>query len=491
MNTNGIAQQHWLFVTLHFALDTILLCASFLVAMQFRFGSEWTPALGTYWPGVLLGSLSFSCAAYVSNLYSRRQGRHTLLKRSTILGICYLSAVALMMSLFYLNFSTRIGRGVMLIGCGVSLIAILTHHAVLLRAWREFRERVALVVGSPEDEAEAKFLRGFGHDELDLIGVVPYNAYKPAGNLKVLGRMDELGAIAEREGLQRVLCTNRGINEPLLCRQFCQLRYSGVTVMPLIGVCEEIYQCVPVDLITPDWLLHASGLPHMLYIRKLKRGFDIVVSACGLLLLGPIAMVGMILVKLTSPGPIFFRQIRVGRFGRPFEIIKLRTMTVDAERDGAVWASKNDPRVTKVGAFLRKYRVDEIPQLVNVLRGEMSFVGPRPERPEFIEQLAAEIPCYLERLMVQPGITGWAQVNYPYGASIDDARHKLEYDLYYTKHMSLFLDIFSLLDTVRIIVRGGTRESQAEPWRSARDVSSIPVAPKASPSSAVASAEAA
>jgi lipopolysaccharide/colanic/teichoic acid biosynthesis glycosyltransferase len=139
-------------------------------------------------------------------------------------------------------------------------------------------------------------------------------------------------------------------------------------------------------------------------------------------------------------------------------------MSLDAERDGAAWSTENDPRVTVVGRFLRKYRIDEIPQLGNVLRGDMSFVGPRPERPEFVDELSASIPHYMERLMVQPGITGWAQVNYPYGASIADARRKLEYDLYYTKHMSLFLDLFSLLDTVRIILRGGLRNPDTRPW---------------------------
>jgi exopolysaccharide biosynthesis polyprenyl glycosylphosphotransferase len=280
-----------------------------------------------------------------------------------------------------------------------------------------------------------------------------------------LGAIANLAEIAEKENLQRILCTNREINNPFLCRQICQLRYSGVTVMSLVSVCEEVYHCVPVDLITPEWLLHASGLPHMLYLRKLKRGFDVVCSALGLLLLGPIALAGMLLISVTSPGPVLYRQKRVGRFGRIFEIVKLRTMAVDAEKDGAVWARQNDNRVTAVGRFLRKYRIDEIPQLINVLRGEMSFVGPRPERPEFIESLAQSIPYYMERLMVQPGITGWAQVNYPYGASVEDARRKLEYDLYYTKHMSLFLDVFSLLDTVRIIVRGGLRNPQVDPWR--------------------------
>jgi lipopolysaccharide/colanic/teichoic acid biosynthesis glycosyltransferase len=159
---------------------------------------------------------------------------------------------------------------------------------------------------------------------------------------------------------------------------------------------------------------------------------------------------------------VFYRQVRCGRFGKEFSMLKLRTMRVDAEKDGAVWATAGDKRTTPVGGFLRKYRIDEIPQLINVLRGEMSLVGPRPERPEFVEQLAEKIPFYRERLMIQPGITGWAQVNYPYGASVEDTRRKLEYDLYYMKHMSLFLDLFILLDTVRTILAGGLSEADRQ-----------------------------
>jgi lipopolysaccharide/colanic/teichoic acid biosynthesis glycosyltransferase len=177
----------------------------------------------------------------------------------------------------------------------------------------------------------------------------------------------------------------------------------------------------------------------------------------------------MLSVRLTSKGPIFYTQSRAGKFGKPFTMFKLRTMCVDAEKDGAQWASggatgSRDPRVTPVGGFLRKFRIDEMPQLVNVLRGDMSFVGPRPERPEMIVELSKKIPFYEERMLVAPGITGWAQVNWPYAASVVDARRKLEYDLYYLKHMSLFLDMVILLDTVRTVLLGGavSRERRME-----------------------------
>jgi exopolysaccharide biosynthesis polyprenyl glycosylphosphotransferase len=291
----------------------------------------------------------------------------------------------------------------------------------------------------------------------------------PTSDTRVLGTSDDLERIAHNHKLDRVLVTGKAMNHASLCTRFCKLRYSGVTVMPLIIVCEELDQHVPLELVGPEWLLNASGEPQLLYIKKVKRLFDIVISTLGLLIGLPVLLVAMLAVRLTSRGPVFYRQRRSGRFGREFEMIKLRTMRTDAEAAGIQWAQggangSRDPRVTLFGGLMRKYRIDEIPQLWNVLKGEMSFVGPRPERPEIIESLAKQIPYYEERMMVQPGITGWTQVNYPYGASVMDARRKLEYDLYYLKHMSLFLDVFILLDTVRTVLFGGasSRERKVE-----------------------------
>jgi len=166
----------------------------------------------------------------------------------------------------------------------------------------------------------------------------------------------------------------------------------------------------------------------------------------------PIIILFALLVKLDSKGPAFFRQTRVGLYGEPFTVVKLRSMRTDAEKDGAKWAEENDPRITRLGRFIRKVRIDELPQTWSVLKGEMSFVGPRPEVPSFVESLEEEIPFYGERHMVKPGITGWAQINYPYGASVEDSRCKLEYDLYYAKNYTPFLDFVILLQTLRVIL---------------------------------------
>jgi len=233
-----------------------------------------------------------------------------------------------------------------------------------------------------------------------------------------------------------------------------RIKTTGVNVSDFSTFLERETGRVDLDSVNPSWLIFSDGF---LAGRRLsglaKRLFDVSASLLLLALTGPLILLGAILVKIDSAGPAFYRQRRVGLFGQEFWIIKLRTMRVDAERDGkAVWAEKNDPRVTRLGHWLRKLRIDELPQTWVVLKGHMSFVGPRPERQEFVENLEKELRYYAERHMVKPGITGWAQINYPYGASMEDARHKLEYDLYYAKNYTPFLDLLILLQTVRVIL---------------------------------------
>jgi sugar transferase (PEP-CTERM system associated) len=233
-----------------------------------------------------------------------------------------------------------------------------------------------------------------------------------------------------------------------------RIKTTGVNVNELSSFLERETGRVDLDTLNPSWLIFSDGFSagHRLSSAG-KRLFDVVVSAVILGVTSPLILVTALLVKLESKGPAFFRQRRVGLYGQEFDMLKLRSMRHDAEVGGvAVWAEKNDPRVTRVGAVIRKLRIDELPQAWSVLKGEMSFVGPRPERPQFVADLEAKLPYYSERHMVKPGITGWAQINYPYGASIEDARHKLEYDLYYTKNYSLFLDLLILLQTVRVVL---------------------------------------
>jgi len=237
----------------------------------------------------------------------------------------------------------------------------------------------------------------------------------------------------------------------------CKLR--GIPVYDEIGFCEQQLGRIDADGIDADWLLYADGFASSRAARVLKRGFDIGLSLLLLLLTLPLMLLTAFAVRLDSPGPVLYRQQRVGLHGRPFTLLKFRSMSVDAEEAGKPrWASQQDPRITRVGGIIRPMRIDELPQIINVLRGEMSMIGPRPERAHFVEQLAAIIPFYRVRSYVKPGITGWAQVNYPYGAAVEDARQKLAYDLYYVKNRSLLLDLLILLATVRVILfREGAR----------------------------------
>jgi exopolysaccharide biosynthesis polyprenyl glycosylphosphotransferase len=194
---------------------------------------------------------------------------------------------------------------------------------------------------------------------------------------------------------------------------------------------------------------HFAPSPFFFAIQAL---YSWILAFLGLVAVSPIMIITAIAVRVDSKGPILYRQTRTGRNGVTFELMKFRSMYIDAEKDGAVWATENDPRITPVGRFIRKYRIDEFPQFFNVLRGEMSLVGPRPERPEFIEMLSRQIPFYGERHIIRPGITGWAQINYPYGASIEDAKAKLSYDLYYIKNYSIFFDLIIAIGTVQVVL---------------------------------------
>lgn len=231
------------------------------------------------------------------------------------------------------------------------------------------------------------------------------------------------------------------------------LEAAGIPVLGEAEFLEHQLARVDTERLPPNWLARSNGAREGAVEATFRRGFDIALSSVLVLATLPLLLITALAIKLDSPGPVFYRQERVGRGGRVFTLLKFRSMVVDAESTGApVWASRGDGRVTRVGRFIRLTRIDEIPQVLNVLRGDMAFVGPRPERPAFVEKLAGLIPHYNDRAIVKPGITGWAQVNYPYGASVEDARMKLAYDLYYVRRRSLFLDLLILVATVRVVL---------------------------------------
>ena len=348
--------------------------------------------------------------------------------------------------------------GVLGFGFPVLCALCIAHHTLLHRLLKGSKLRAVCLVSSPEDELAASILASSSH-HAEIIGVLPLDGYLPSRTLPLLADSEHLAACTLPTGVSTVLVRERHLVMSSLTPVLRRWRYQGIEIISLTDVCEMVFQAVPLQLVSESWLFRASSQSGLLYIKKLKRLFDIVVSLACLLTLWPLLLIGMVAVKLGSPGPVFFRQTRLGRLGREFSILKLRTMHTDAEKDGPQWSGKHDRRVFAAGVWLRRFRIDEIPQLLNILRGEMSFVGPRPERPEFVESLEASVPFYRERLLVQPGLTGWAQVRYPYGASLDDAWRKHELDLYYIKHMSLLVDFFILIETVRTVLTGGVRLS--------------------------------
>jgi sugar transferase (PEP-CTERM system associated) len=265
-------------------------------------------------------------------------------------------------------------------------------------------------------------------------------------------------AIAEKFGADQIVVAvdeRRGMAmEALLA-----CKTAGYPVYEYLRFLEDEIGRVDLKRLELGWLLYADGFTFSQLDLVLKRALDLSASALLLLLSSPFLLAAALAVKLDDPGPALYRQARVTRGNRVFHILKLRTMRVDAEKLGAQWAAASDPRITRIGKFLRRTRLDELPQLINVLRGDMSFVGPRPERPEFTQKLAEQLPLYNERHLVKAGLTGWAQVNYPYGASLDDARSKLSYDLYYVKNFGVLFDVLIMLQTLRVVLwpGGGVR----------------------------------
>ncbi len=269
----------------------------------------------------------------------------------------------------------------------------------------------------------------------------------------------ELESMADTEHISSIVVADPYLHvREELAASLIDSKFRGLRIKPAMEHCETLCRKIWIAGLRPDWLLYADGFIPTRTGLVLKRAVDILCSLTLLLITSPLIAATAILVKLTSPGPVFYRQERVGLHGRHFFVFKFRTMFQEAEaRTGPIWAVRNDHRITPVGRVLRKYRIDELPQLINVLNGEMSFVGPRPERPFFVEQLKQQIPYYELRHYVRPGITGWAQVMYPYGSSIPDAYEKLQYDLYYIKHLSVLLDIMILPKTLKVVLSGSGR----------------------------------
>jgi sugar transferase (PEP-CTERM system associated) len=346
-------------------------------------------------------------------------------------------------------------RSTLLYTMGLAILVLIADRLLLnsFLGSSAFRRRV-MVLGAGD---RAQRLRELGDKPETGFAIVAYIAM--SDNNRVVeeaiprSAVHDLGRFVENLGVSEVVLALQERRNSLPLKDLLRIKTKGVHVNDFSSFIERETGRVDLDTINPSWLIFSDGFSSgRMFSSAVKRIFDITASVILLVLTFPIIALFALLVKIDSKGPAFFRQQRVGLFGEPFTVIKLRSMRTDAEKDGAKWAEENDPRVTRLGRFIRKVRIDELPQTWSVLKGEMSFVGPRPEVPSFVESLEEEIPFYGERHMVKPGITGWAQINYPYGASVEDSRCKLEYDLYYAKNYTPFLDFVILLQTLRVIL---------------------------------------
>jgi len=361
---------------------------------------------------------------------------------------------------FYADFELHIGRGVLFLASLFIAVGSWIARRLLRMAlgYGLFSKKTLILGGGREAEDVLALLSAEPNSGYSLYGIVsvePGDTGAFVRGVPVLGDIASLREYVAAYHVETLVVATPPDKAHTLLHVLRPLRYAGLQILDYVSLYEELGAEIPIDHIDDEWLMHAAMNSSRIHIRQIKRVMDLSASVIGLIVLVPVGVIAAILIKLTSPGPVFFRQKRVGREGRVYTLLKLRTMRQDAEaKTGAVWATAGDRRITPVGRFLRKWRIDEIPQLINVLRGEMSLVGPRPERPEFVALLKQSIPFYQERLMVAPGITGWAQVKFPYATSIEATKRKLQFDLYYIKHMSLYLDVLILLRTFRTIIVG-------------------------------------
>ena len=326
-----------------------------------------------------------------------------------------------------------------------------------------------MVLGAGERASiiEKRMRRDVDRLGFELLGFVPVpgdNREDGIKNEKIIHvKVDEnLRNFVVENDIEEIViaCDQRRGTLPIETLFDCRLR--GIEVTDLLDFMERETGQIAVNLMYPSWVIYSNGFHSQNYLRDaLDYSVNAVLALFVLIFAWPFMLITALIIYLDdgrrTGTSVFYKQERVGQNGRLFKIIKFRSMRPDAEKDGAKWASKNDDRVTRIGHFIRKYRIDELPQLINVFRGEMSFIGPRPERPEFVEQLVKEVPYYNQRHNVKPGLAGWAQLNYPYGASVEDSMEKLKFDLYYVKHQSLLLDILILIRTVEIVLFGKGR----------------------------------
>ena len=372
----------------------------------------------------------------------------------------FVAGFTVMSLVFYLFPELFLGRGAFAIAFLFALAGVtLARLAFLKWAHLDILKKRVLVLGTGSRAAkiESMFKSSPRAHRVHIVGYLPLSGtHHYVEHSRVLTERGPISAIIDKHNIDEILIAvrdRRGGGLPT--SELLECKLAGISVIELSTFFERENGQLQLESLNASWMILSEGFRQGLARDAVKRAFDLIAS--GLLLLGslPVMTLTALLIRLESSGPVLYRQERIGQHGRPFTIFKFRSMRTDAESDGKPkWAGQNDDRTTPVGRVIRKLRIDELPQIFNVFMGEMSFVGPRPERPFFVRQLVKEIPYYASRHSVKPGITGWAQVRYSYGASIEDAIEKLQYDLYYVKNHSLFLDLMILFQTAQVVLWG-------------------------------------
>ena len=445
-------------------LEILILIGSVYVGAAIRFGepAAYDPKLENFFLSTCAFAASMIFGMSALGMYQldfRESLRTTLLRLmpSFAIGFFILTLV------FYMAPDLYFGRGILMLALAISATGILLDRLLFFKTakFKALKSRIIFLGGGMlAKECHDLISHNESYHKYDVVGFVPLPSEEccvPATAL--LQNTESLLSLVNRRHAKELVVTvqnRRGGSLPI--QELLECKLHGISVIDAATFFEREAAQIRVDSVYPSWLVFGGGFDQSFARAFIKRVFDVLASGILLLVSFPMMLITIACIYIEDGRPIFYRQERVGKNGDPFSVLKFRSMWNDAEKGGTPkWASENDPRITRVGNVIRKLRIDELPQILNVFRGEMSFVGPRPERPYFVKQLAEQIPYFQVRHSVKPGITGWAQVRYRYGASVADSMQKLQYDLYYVKNNSLFLDIVILLDTLKVVLFGGGR----------------------------------
>ncbi len=444
--------------SIFFLVEGMFVFASILFATVARFSFDLGSMINDelLLSKVLLITVICQFCLYYNDLY----GEHLIqFRREMVIKILQAlgGASLIVFAIYYLYPPIQLGRGIFLITLIVLPLLLVIGRLCYSRYISQFFRGKVLIIGT---DTLAKSLGQelvrrpeLGYEVVGFIDRDPAKIGMRVVNPCVIGDFDNLTAVMTTHGISHVIVALDDRRGQLPLETLLTSKLQGVRIEDGVSFYERINGKIVVEQLRPSWLIFGQGFRQGPVTRGLKRAMDVSLASLGLLIASPLFMFLSVLIKLSSPGPVFYRQERVGEGGRIFTVIKFRSMLVDAEESsGPVWAQDQDPRVTPIGRTMRRFRLDEFPQMVNVLKGEMSFVGPRPERPLFVEQLRAQIPYYDLRFSGKPGITGWAQIRYHYGGTLEGALEKLQFELYYIKHMSILLDLFILMETVKVVL---------------------------------------